>query len=67
MTNKTYQYTNLDGRKKSMVISSMDENGFCSFTVWDLAYGEWCGSGKRHIDEIAKFLANYGVKIEKPC
>lgn len=63
MTSKTYRYTNLDGRKKALTIHPIYANDYYFVEIWDLERGEICGNGKKHIDEIAKFLANYGVEI----
>ena len=65
MNKKTYTYTNLDGRKKMMIIYPIYENDFYFFEIWDAINGELCGNGKKHIDEIIKFLRNYNIKIEK--
>lgn len=65
MISKIYEYTNFDGRKKSLIIYPIYANDFCFFEIWDLTRGEICGNGKKHFDEIVNFLANYNVKVEK--
>ena len=51
MISKIYEYTNFDGRKKSLIIYPIYANDFCFFEIWDLTRGEICGNGKKHFDE----------------
>jgi len=60
---KTYEYTNLNGRRKMLVVKpTKTENSF-EVEIWDLNGGSFCGNGRKTAEQITEFLAQYGVKF----
>lgn len=59
---KRYHYTNDFGFLKRLnVYVSEEKNGKYPVTVWEMAHGEFCGSGEMTRKEINDYLAHYGV------
>ena len=60
MENTVYTYTNKLGRRKELWVdkepSKDHENKYCN-VIWDLATGEFCGSGYNTKEEIDEMLA----------
>ena len=59
---KEYDYTNDIGWPKKMVIDA-PEDGKYNVTIWDRKHGEYCGGGRKTIDELNEILAHYGLPL----
>lgn len=57
-----YKYTNDLGRKKEIWITK-DEDKY-TYSLWDLATGEHCGSGESTKEDLIDFLSHYEIKAE---
>ena len=60
----SYHYTNKLGRNKEIIIhlDTKDENGEYFNSIWDVATGEHCSSGRNSLKAISDFLDKYGVE-----
>jgi hypothetical protein len=60
---RTYRYTNLDGRKKSLIVKPTETTNDFYVEIWNLDTGDFCGYGYKTAEQITEFLAQYDVKF----
>lgn len=60
---KTYEYVNLNGRKKVLIVKPTEITNIFHVEIWDVNTGDFCGNGYKTIEQITAFLAQYDVKF----
>jgi len=65
--NSIYYYTNKLGRTKKLLVYNTDVNaeGKVYNAIYDEVTGEYCGGGYNSHEELAEFLAGYGIEYKR--
>lgn len=65
MKSKVYTYTDDLGWKKELWVTKLPSGKGYGFSIWDLATGVCCKSGKMTEADLREFLASHGMAFEK--
>lgn len=64
MKEKVFNYINLLGIPKQLVVRTLDGIKF-TWVRWEMVHGEHNGSGEATADELQEFLNSYGFNFRK--